>query len=222
MPLPRSRVEVIEKAVRAKLDGVYTTLPGIVQAYDAAKNLADVRLAVKVSRWSDDGDREYEEIETLPEVPVQWPRFNGYMVAGVLAVGDTVAVHFCSDAIGEWRVSGEVAEPVDSRRLSVGYPFCTPGLAPDSNPPGDAAARQAGLVIGKEGSDQQIRISGTHVEVGASLTVNLARGEPLTDVITQILACTPSPQETGLAAIKAALALKYPTNPIETTLLKGK
>jgi hypothetical protein len=166
--LPRDLVDVITKAIRGHMSDVHVALPGRVLSYDNAANTADVEVQVKKAVWTDDQEREYEDAVVLPAVPVQWPRAGGFMLTMPLTKDDMVLLVFNDTAIGEWRTSGEVSEPWDARRHSIGYPVAIPGFFPDTSPPADASARAAGMVLGKGGAEPQIRISATEIKLGAT------------------------------------------------------
>jgi hypothetical protein len=157
----RSFAEVIELAVRNALEHVHTSLPARVLSFDAAKNTVDVELGTKAATYDrDTGEREYEERPQLASVPVVWPRGGGYVMTLPLAAGDFVWLMFAEQGLGEWRASGEVSEPVDARRHSIGHPVALPGAFPDVSPlsPLDVANRSTKLVLGADGTNTQIVI----------------------------------------------------------------
>lgn len=168
--LPRSLPEVIKRAVEGALADCHVAIPGQVVGYSATTNLADVAVQVQHSVWDDDNGRTYEDPGTLPGVPVMWPRAGGFLLTLPLAVGDTGLLIFNSDAIGEWRATNQSSKPSDASRMSVGWPIFVPGLFADASQfaVGDLAARSAGVVLGKDGAEQQLRIDATGIKLGAS------------------------------------------------------
>lgn len=176
--LPRTLPEVLRKAIAGKLQDVHVALPGQVVRWDAEANLADVQVMVEHPVYDDDGEREYEDIGVLIGVPVAWPRAGGHLLTLPMAAGDSGLLVFCSTPIGEWRETGQRSQPEDARRHSIGWPIFYPGAFPDVSPPaaGDVAARQAGLVLGKDGDVNQLRITGStattnaYVDVGKGAT----------------------------------------------------
>jgi hypothetical protein len=110
----------------------------------------------------------FEEPPVFPGIPVVWPRAGGYVLTMPLTVGDFVWIMYSERSLAEWRSTGQKSDPVDASRHD-GYAVCIPGAFPDTTPlaNGDTSARQAGLIIGKNGAVQQIRINGSYLELGA-------------------------------------------------------
>lgn len=179
--IPRTLPEVLRRAIEGALADCHVAVPGQVKAYSALTNLADVAVQVQHSVWDDDNNRSYEDVGTLPGVPVMWPRAGGQLLTMPLAVGDTGLLIFNSDAIGEWRATNQSSQPADSSRMSVGWPVFIPGLFADMNQfaAGDAVARAAGLLMGVDGGTQQILIPtiGGTVDIGKGATLFAAYGD---------------------------------------------
>lgn len=180
--LPRTMPELVKKAIAGALQDVHVALPGQVVSWDPILNLADVQVMIQHPVYDDDNDRVYEDIGTLVEVPVVWPRAGGCVITMPLASGDSGLLVFCSSPIGEWRMSGQSSQPADASRQSIGWPVFLPGLFPDIKPlspnPLDIAARAAKMCLGVDGSPVQIRISPSGIELGGVPTdfVALATG----------------------------------------------
>lgn len=213
--IPRTLPEVIRRAIESALADVHVAVPGKVLAYSAATNLADIDVLVQHSVWDDDNGRAYEDAGTLPGVPVQWPRAGGYLLTLPLAAGDTGLLVFNSEAIGEWRSTGQKSKPADSSRMTVGWPVFIPGVFADVSPAaaGDATARGAGVVLGKDGAEQQIRIDGAAIKLGASSVEHVMTAEATALMIYNVFvafcstfAALPGPPPTTTAATWAAAA----------------
>src|SRR5581483_620344 len=71
-------------------------------------------------------------------------------------------------SLAEWRQTGETSEPADVRRHSAGWPIAIPGVFPDTKPldPLDLAARAAGMIVGRDGEPEQIRIQSGLIQIG--------------------------------------------------------
>ena len=194
-------------------------------AYSATTGLADVDVQVQHSVWDDDNGRTYEDIGTLPGVPVMWPRAGGYLLTLPLAVGDTGLVVFNSDAIGEWRSTNQKSKPADSSRLSVGWPVFIPGLFADVNPfaAGDASQRTAGAVLGKDGGTTQIQINGSTVDIGAGASYFAAYGD-VNDVdwaAAKTLGSAIAALAGALSTFSAAIAAATPATAGAATTMQG-
>lgn len=165
--IPRSTAEIARRAVSARLADVRAIEAGQVLDYDG--QFATVDMMVKNPVFDDDGlISVYEDLGQLSGVPVMWPRFGGFYLAGPLVNGDEGVIFFSSSPWGEWRATGQKSEPKDASRHTLGYPAFFPALFNDGRALPDATARAAGVVLGKEGSDEQIRIASGSVQVGAS------------------------------------------------------
>lgn len=157
--------EVLEASRRTLAARIHTSIPGKIVLYDPVTNTATVKIAVKDFVFDVEGDPQYDEAIVFPMVLVMWPRGGGHVVRLPLTSDDHVNLLFAERSLAEWRASGQCSEPVDSRRLSIGYPVAIPGIAPDVSPlsPADAIEVEAGaLIIGKDGSaTDQLIIGGT-------------------------------------------------------------
>ncbi len=158
----RSLPELLEAFGRSLLGGVHTGLPARVLAFDATKCTVDVELQIK-AEYSDPDTREriYEDRPAIGAVPVIWPRGGGYVITLPLAKGDFVWLLFSEQALSEWRTTGQVSEPTDARRHSLGYPYALPGAFPDvlALSSTDAPTRGSTMVLGGDGADAQIVIN---------------------------------------------------------------
>lgn len=169
--LPRQLAQIIRRAIQARLADCHFALPGKVRAYDASTNLADVEIMVKHPLFDDDGKAlDGEDLGVLVGVPVKWDRAGGYYMTFPLQAGDEGELVFHSTPIGEWRSTGEKGDPDDASRFSLGWPTFRADLFNDSRPLPDVSARGAGIVIGKEGSPEQIRIQSGVIYIGANAT----------------------------------------------------
>ncbi len=151
-----SLAEVLETHGRSLKAAIHTSLPAKVVAYDPVTNIVNAQPMIKAAFFLGDGEREYDTLPVVP-FPVLWPRFGGKVVRGLLEPGDHVLLVFSEAGLAEWRATGQLSEPKDARRLSIGYGFAMPGAEPDSNPmtPADALEIAAGaLIIGEDGGDQ--------------------------------------------------------------------
>jgi hypothetical protein len=164
MAIPVSLAEVVEAGTRTANARVRVSLPAKVVTYDPVTNTITAKVQVKDFYFDEDGEREYEELPVLPSVPVQWPRAGGKIVRLPLTPGDGVLLVFSSLSLAEWRLTGQVSEPKDSRRNSIGYCFAVPGAFPDTSPvsPADAVEVTAGgMIVGDDGGSAQMIVGGT-------------------------------------------------------------
>ncbi len=217
-----SHAEILTAHGQSLKADIHTGIPAKVILYDPLTNTLACEVAVKEPLFLADGDREYTALPTLLNVPVQWPRFGGKVIRGMIDPGDWVWLAFSEASLAEWRSTGQTSSPVDARRLSIGYPFATPGAFPDCEPltPADALEIAAGaMIIGEDGGPNRIVIGGlplgNHVmtvEACALLIYNTlvalmaaAGGGPLLAAVLQPLLGT---------AVNAALAAQAVPAPV--------
>lgn len=224
--IPRVPAEVIKRAIAVRVADMHVMLPGQVVSYDG--QLAAIDCMVKNPVFDDDGAIDvYEDLGTFVGVPVCWPRFGGFYLSGPLAQGDEGMLIFASTAIGEWRASGGKSEPVDASRHSLGWPVFFPALFNDSRPLPDSAARASGVVLGKEGSSEQLLIQSGLIQAGASDAQALptkADYDALISALNTFAGGTvPSLGSTLSTAVAFQLAINTgAAKPVYTTLFKAK
>jgi hypothetical protein len=178
----RSLGDVIEGFIRHELAHVHTSLPAKVTSYDPTTNTVDVEFVTKPDFHDPDTrKRVFEERPSLGNVPVIWPRGGGYVVTVPLAAGDFVWLMFSEQGLAEWRASGQVSEPVDARRHSIGWPYAMPGAFPDSSPlaSSDVATRTSKMILGEDGGPCQIvfdkaSLPDPTIRIGRDATVYVA------------------------------------------------
>lgn len=161
--------DVIKAAIESHVAGLHVALPGIVEKYDAEKQVADVVIAVRAPMRTLAGDVSYLDFPTLPEVPIAWPSGGGYFAAFPLAKGDPVMLVFSEVATGEYLSNGSKSDPLDTRRHSLGYPVAIPGAA-RPEPKAIKDAPTTGVVIGKDDAETQIHVGATEIKLGKTAT----------------------------------------------------
>ena len=204
----------------------HVAIPGRVERYDAATQIADVLPLVRHPVPQPDGSYALEDLPVVPSVPVIFPRVGRMFVSLPVSVGDTVQLLVNTAAIGHWRAgSGDVTDPGDLRRQHLAHAVAIPGLYARSAALGHASATD--LVLG---DDQGTRVAikpdgtvtittgaGVALKIDADGTVHLggAAGEAVAmaalvkgnlDALKTIFdAWSPVPNDGG-AALKTALA----------------
>jgi hypothetical protein len=149
---------------------------------------------------------------------------------GDLNRASSQTVSFGEASLGEWRTTGQHSQPSDARRHSVGWPWCVPGLYPDTKPlaAGDQTARDAGLVIGKDGSNEQIRFAAGEIKAGANATDFVALATLVANELTAIKNWANNHTHSGVTAGAGTSGAPSPatqlSNPgsVAATLFKAK
>lgn len=139
--------ELLLAAQDTALAGVWTALPGVVQAYNASEQTVDVQPAVMNGYTDESGDRATETLPVIPRVPVVFPGAGVYSITWPLAVGDTVLLVFSSRSIDTYLAQGGVADPRDDRRHSLSDAVAIPGLRTYKAPIASATASASALVL---------------------------------------------------------------------------
>lgn len=162
--------DVIKSALEAKLRVLHVACPGSISSYDENKNVADVLPMVKRPMRDEDGDIAYEVLQTVPAVPVIWQGTSAFMIKAKLVKGDTGLLMFADIPWGEWLDTGNVGEPTDQRRHSIGYPGFFPGLRSNANPiAAPTPISGASMTIGDHsGGPAVIGFDGSNIQLGAN------------------------------------------------------
>lgn len=219
--MPRNQVqlaEVVTTGVEALKGSLYHCAPGIVKTfYPGPPASADVEVAVHDVRFdTDSGERISEPWPILAKVPVLFPKFGGYYVAGPMSAGDhVVLIAFDLDPTVH-RLTGDAEDPVDVRRHSGGYWVALPG---DITDPGGFPAptvftcgKIGGPVIQIDGS--KVYLGGTSVTDAVALATKVATElGNIATALTSIVTTCPAGAGTGTAT--------YTPGSVASTLVKS-
>lgn len=118
--------ELVGVALNARLAGLHTCMPGIVQSYDEATECADVQPAVKRVIEQEDGSFTYEAFPLISNVKVGWLAAGGFVFHLPLVKGDSVLLVFAEVDTQQWEVSGEISNPLWLERFGLGSPTAYP------------------------------------------------------------------------------------------------
>jgi hypothetical protein len=122
--------DVIEEAVRAKVATIHTAIPGVVVSYDAATQMATVRIRVNGRRKQRDGTVSTYAPPIIAMVPVVMPGGVSSGLTVPLDAGDPVMIHFSERDHSRWLQTGEQSDPVDVRRFDRSDAVAVPGCFP--------------------------------------------------------------------------------------------
>ena len=89
----------------------HTSMPGIVESFDATKQTAVVRPVVQ--RFF--RGQGFKPLPHLFDVPVVFPRGGGFVLTFPVKQGDECILHFAERAIDNWHATGKVSEPSEFR-----------------------------------------------------------------------------------------------------------
>ncbi len=119
---------VYRTAVAAALASVWTSLPGIIQAYDATTQTATVQPAVQGVVTAPDGSTSLVSLPVVTDVPVQFPSGGGFALTFPVAAGDECLLIFASRGIDAWHALGGVQQPTGSRKHALSDAFAMLGF----------------------------------------------------------------------------------------------
>lgn len=107
----RERLNDRQVALLAMLDGrqsfIWTSLPAIVESFNAAEMTATVQPAIQARVQNQDGTFVWDTLPLLIHCPVQFPSGGGFTLTFPVAKGDECLVVFSSRCIdGWWQASG--------------------------------------------------------------------------------------------------------------------
>jgi Phage protein Gp138 N-terminal domain len=105
--------------------GLWTSMPGIVQSFNAGAITATVQIAIKGVVHTPDGSAQFVNMPLLVDVPVHFPRGGGCTLTFPVAKGDECLVVFAARCIDSWWQSGGIQAPMETRihDLSDGFAF---------------------------------------------------------------------------------------------------
>lgn len=186
MPLPADLTDIIRMEIRRALEGLHTAIPGRVVKYDPAKQTVDVELQIRLPTIGADGEVEWSDLPpSLPGVPLLVQGGGGYFVAVPLQAGDPVIVHATHADMSQWIYSGQGASEGPQTRLhGLGSTFAVAAVRPLPEVFADLSATE--LRLGKDGSDLQVRIDGTSINLGAATTSFVALADKVDQCMTAL------------------------------------
>jgi len=112
----------IKQGVDSRLKDLHTSIPGIIESFDATTQLATVQPAIKRIFVTRDGDVEIlvpSDLPILINVLVIFPRGGGFSLTFPVKKGDECLLTFCERSIDNWHNTGEVKEPSARRFHSL-------------------------------------------------------------------------------------------------------
>lgn len=222
---PTSLADAVTGAIDATLGKIHTSMPGKVVSYNSLAQTADVQPMCKRQLFNADGEKVYESLPLLPAVPVCFPRGGGYVVTFPLQAGDTVVLVFSEAGLAEFLATGSEAEPWDTRRHHISNAVAIPSISPDTAPlaSGDNSARTAGIVIGKDGANEQIRFATGSIKLGADATDFVALASLVNTNLTNIrnFFNTHTHPETGATTGPPSANMPAPSS-VAAALVKAK
>ena len=114
--------ENIKQGVSNRIKELHTSMPGIVQSFDAEKQTASVQPAIRrvfITREGTDEILAPADLPILINVPVQFPRGGGFSLTFPVKKGDECLLVFAERSIDSWHKFGGVRDPSARRFHSL-------------------------------------------------------------------------------------------------------
>lgn len=132
-------LDLLERFKEVLLDGIHTTEPGRITAYDPATQLASAQPEIQGRRVEEDGSLTPVTKPAVHRAPVM---FLGASAKGRITwpvqAGDACTIYYCSSALARWVTLGRVVDPGDDRRHDIGDAIVAPSVHSAAAVPTDA------------------------------------------------------------------------------------
>lgn len=137
----------IERIIEHHLAELHTAMPGIVQKYDASKQLADVQPVFQRLFLDDEDAPQTYELPVITDVPVAFPQGGGAYLTFPLAKGDRVLLVFSQRSLDAWKESDGKTQmlPGETRRHHLSDAVALAGIATARNPIPNASSKDVVL-----------------------------------------------------------------------------
>lgn len=122
-----SESQTLEAHRNAIFGSLSVALPGIIQSFDPDAVTCTVQPAIFGQRLGGDNALISEELPTLLDVPVVFPRGGGCTLTFPVKPGDECLLVFSDRCIDFWWQNGGVQEPVDPRQHDLSDAFAIVG-----------------------------------------------------------------------------------------------
>lgn len=177
-PSVANLAENINQGISNRLKDLHTSMPGIVQSFDAAKQTASVQPAIRrvfVTRQGIEEVLEAKDLPVLINVPVQFPRGGGFSLTFPVKKGDECLLVFTERSLDNWHKFGGVRDPGARRFHSLSDATVFVGISsiPNKVPSYDSVNTQ----LKKDDGTATVSINAdSSIDVNADSNVNITSG----------------------------------------------
>lgn len=119
--------DTIKNIADIRIANIHTSIPAIIQTYDASKQKASVIPAIKKT-YLKNGKKITEPMPVITNVPVCFLRSKHSSMTFPLEQGDEGLIVFCERSLERWLASGGVTENGDPRKYDLKDAVFYPGL----------------------------------------------------------------------------------------------
>ena len=155
----------MRQALDVRLGAVRVSMPGRIESFDAATQLARVTPLLKEEYENDEGAAVIEALPVINNVPVFIPGGGTFVDTFPIVAGDECLLIFSDRSLDVWKERGGVVDPVSADRHTLTDAIALVGVRskPNKATEYDAARR----VIGKVGGPR-VALSASAVHLGVS------------------------------------------------------
>ena len=119
--------QLLNQAINARLAGVWTALPGIIQSFDPVTLTCEVQPAIQGRQRDADGTIRQVNLPLLLDCPVVFPHAGSCSLTFPIKAGDECLVVFSSRGIDFWWQNGGIQPPPEPRMHDLSDGFVIPG-----------------------------------------------------------------------------------------------
>lgn len=188
-----SDAELLDVTIDSVKNALYHVFPGTVQAFHAGSaglSAAAVDVVPSVNDVRFDTEtfaRISEPWPVIPNIPIAYPKGGGYVIQFPLAPGDRVTLIAYDMDPTLHRLNGAAqTDPMDTSRHTGAYWVCLPNDITNPGAPSCSAAAATSLVVGKDGSTQQIVFNGSTIALGNPATDFVAMASQVANELSKI------------------------------------
>lgn len=120
--------DVVTAALEARLQSVYTTMPGRVDAYDEETQTITVAPLITEPGEDEAGDPVNVRIAPIQHTPVRFPGSGANRLTFPIRVGDVVQIESSHAPLGKWKTLGGEVDPGETHRHALGDAVASPGM----------------------------------------------------------------------------------------------
>lgn len=107
---------------------IRVAIPAIVESFDAGKQTVSVQPALTENIQAGSDDVKAVKLPILTDIPICFPRANGYCITLPVAKGDECLLVFADMCIDGWWQSGGVQDQMETRRHDLSDAFAIIGV----------------------------------------------------------------------------------------------
>lgn len=173
--------EMIRSAIDQAMTRMWTSAPGRVVSYNAAKQTASIQVTVKSFVKQPDGSQKAVDLPILEEVPVQFPGAGGQTMTFPVKAGDECVIMFMSRASDAQQQSGGDQQPSDASTHGLSHPRAMLGFR--SNPRALQNVSTDATEVRSDDGNTKISLSGAGgigISTDKSVGISAASGVSIT------------------------------------------